>query len=203
MESVKKSKRNRFEFILPMIFSKPTQFPEKSSGFGSERFQVQMCHICNKKFEAKSTLNDHKNLHPTKIIEGVFLGSVNNANNLNELNKLKIKYVLNVAHECKNTAFKGIKYKHLKMHDSNTCEIKKYVWDAFDFINEAISKNCNVLIHCQRGVSRSSAIIIAYLIKFKNMSVKDAFWFVKKKRSVAFPNFSFMEQLHQFQFDAL
>lgn len=46
-------------------------------------------------------------------------------------------------------------------------------------------------MHCQKGVSRSATIVIAYLIKKFKVTYKDALDFVKKKRSVVKPNEGF------------
>ena len=64
----------------------------------------------------------------------------------------------------------------------------------FDIAGEFIKINLektNVLVHCFAGVSRSASIIIAYLMKEKNNTYKEAFSFVKAKRSIIDPNFGF------------
>jgi dual specificity phosphatase 12 len=57
-----------------------------------------------------------------------------------------------------------------------------------------------VLVHCDQGVSRSSTVIIAYLLYSNtNLSTVDkAFNLVKSARSIIRPNPSFMEQLEQY-----
>jgi predicted protein tyrosine phosphatase len=43
----------------------------------------------------------------------------------------------------------------------------------------------NVLVHCNRGVSRSSSIIIAYLMKRKGLGLKEALEFTKVAAALA------------------
>ena len=47
---------------------------------------------------------------------------------------------------------------------------------------EDASKNGNLLVHCQMGKSRSVAIVIAYLMKYMDMKLNDAYMYVKRIR---------------------
>lgn len=55
------------------------------------------------------------------------------------------------------------------------------------------------LIHCNLGISRSSSILIAYLINKYKMCLYAAFNYVKDKRLQIAPNYSFLRQLKQFE----
>ncbi len=63
--------------------------------------------------------------------------------------------------------------------------------------------NGRVLVHCQAGISRSATICLAYLMKKKRVRLEEAFDFVKQRRSIISPNFSFMGQLLQFESQVL
>lgn len=43
--------------------------------------------------------------------------------------------------------------------------------------------------------SRSASLVIAYVMKAKKLNYEDAFYFVKMKREVIYPNDSFRNQL--------
>lgn len=66
-------------------------------------------------------------------------------------------------------------------------------------------KDCRgrVLVHCQAGISRSATICLAYLMMKKRVRLEEAFEFVKQRRSIISPNFSFMGQLLQFESQVL
>ena len=59
--------------------------------------------------------------------------------------------------------------------------------------------NKPVLVHCHRGVSRSATVVIAYMMKFKNIGMLEAFNFVKIQRPIIDPNFGFLIQLQAFE----
>ena len=56
-----------------------------------------------------------------------------------------------------------------------------YLDDATTFIADHIAKGC-VLVHCGAGISRSAAVVIAYLCRYAGMSYAEALAFVKTKR---------------------
>lgn len=56
------------------------------------------------------------------------------------------------------------------------------------FIHKQIQSKKPVLVHCERGISRSVSLIMAYLIQYEKMSLAEAFCAVKKVRSIAQPH---------------
>jgi hypothetical protein len=56
-----------------------------------------------------------------------------------------------------------------------------------------------ILIHCNLGISRSSSILIAYLISRYKICLYAAFSYAKDKRLQIAPNYSFLRQLKQFE----
>ena len=71
---------------------------------------------------------------------------------------------------------------------------------AHEFIDNAFdgSKENKVLVHCRVGRSRSSTIVISYLMK-QGMMLEKAVKLVKSKRSIIEPNCGFMDQLEKYQ----
>ena len=49
------------------------------------------------------------------------------------------------------------------------------------------------------GISRSSTIVIGYLMKYEKMSLRDAYTFVLKKRTCIHPNEGFLKQLFAYE----
>lgn len=71
--------------------------------------------------------------------------------------------------------------------------------EASNFIDEARKNDCNILIHCNAGISRSPTIAIAYLMKYERLYLQDAYNFVKRCRPQISPNLNFMGQLVSYE----
>jgi protein-tyrosine phosphatase len=67
---------------------------------------------------------------------------------------------------------------------------------VYNFIENAMNKNpsSKVLVHCQAGVSRSSTVCLAYLIR-KGYTGNEAWKILKEKHEPAKPNRGFAKQL--------
>jgi len=64
---------------------------------------------------------------------------------------------------------------------SDAHRLDDYLESAAAFIAKHIAHGC-VLVHCGAGISRSAAIVIAYLCRYAGMSYSEALGFVKAKR---------------------
>ena len=71
-----------------------------------------------------------------------------------------------------------------------------YLDDATSFIAEHIRKGC-ILAHCGAGISRSAAVVIAYLCRYAGMSYAEALAFVKAKRPQVAPADVFKEAIER------
>lgn len=64
--------------------------------------------------------------------------------------------------------------------------LEDYLDDATAFIAEHLKRGC-VLVHCGAGLSRSAAVVIAYLCRYAGMSYSEALGFVKARRPSVAP----------------
>lgn len=52
-----------------------------------------------------------------------------------------------------------------------------------------------MLVQCHAGKSRSASVVLAYLMKYKNMGFGTAMAYLKQRRPRVNPNVGFIEQL--------
>ena len=130
------------------------------------------------------------------IIDNIYLGSELSAINSAYLESLSITRVLVTASYCKKHIEEaGIEYMVLEIDDDPSVNIVQHFPAAFNFI---VSAPQNVLVHCVSGISRSAAIVIAYIINTYRMAYDEAFHLVKAKRKCVHPNSGFKKQLKAF-----
>ncbi|CAD8138824.1 unnamed protein product [Paramecium pentaurelia] len=141
-------------------------------------------------------------LDKTTTQGALWLGNLKAAQNIKQLKENNIQTVITVANNI-IVSFKNslnISHKIYKVEDTEKAQIIEY----FDEINKEISTGLNsgsVLVHCAAGISRSSACIIAYLMKTYQWPYEKTFYFVKEKRLAINPNPGFKKQLIQYSKD--
>ncbi|KAG9135560.1 hypothetical protein Leryth_002303 [Lithospermum erythrorhizon] len=135
---------------------------------------------------------------PSKIEEGLYLGSVGAANNKIALKSLNVTHILTVANSLSPAYPQDFVYKVINISDREDVKISEYFDECFDFIEEA-KRVGGVLVHCFVGKSRSVTIVIAYLMRKRGMTFSEAFEFVKSRRPVAGPNAGFVLQLQNYE----
>ena len=136
---------------------------------------------------------------PIEIIPNLFLGSIGSASNLKQLQNCKITHIVCCARGIKNFFPDKFKYLNLDILDNEKSDIKQHFDESYKFIDEAIKNNGNVLIHCHAGISRSSTILIAYIMKSQKMSLDKVLELLKSKRDKVNPNAGFIEQLKEYE----
>ncbi|KAK1312285.1 Protein-tyrosine-phosphatase MKP1 [Acorus calamus] len=136
----------------------------------------------------------------SKVADHVYLGGDSVARNRDILRRHGITHVLNcVGFVCPEYFKSDLVYKTLWLQDSPSEDITSILYDVFDYFEDVRSQAGRVLVHCCQGVSRSTSLVIAYLMWREGQSFDDAFQFVKAARGIANPNMGFACQLLQCQ----
>lgn len=136
----------------------------------------------------------------SRVAEHIYLGSDAVARNREVLRENGITHVLNcVGFVCPEYFKSDLVYKTLWLQDTPSEDITSILYDVFDYFEEVREQGGRVLVHCCQGVSRSTSLVIAYLMWRKGQSFEDAFQYVKAARGITNPNMGFACQLLQCQ----
>eukprot|EP01006_Ploeotia_vitrea_P064400 TRINITY_DN8775_c0_g1_i1.p1 TRINITY_DN8775_c0_g1~~TRINITY_DN8775_c0_g1_i1.p1 ORF type:complete len:216 (-),score=32.41 TRINITY_DN8775_c0_g1_i1:108-755(-) len=167
-------------------------------------------------FRHEHFVDINQDLGTDKIIDRLYLGSMADAAYLPMLLQLKVSHVVNTAAEAAEPYEaedigngKEIKYLALGLRDSpeeakllqqkgKFTKLKK----ATAWIHNALSESDSnvVLVHCVQGVSRSSSLVVAYLMQYHQMPIDDAIALVKKQHPPALRPFRFQELIRGFHY---
>lgn len=106
------------------------------------------------------------------------------------------------------TAARGITLNHPKhliphslyiaANDHESFDLSIFFDQAADFISQILTQT-NIMVHCLAGVSRSVSLVIAYFIKYRQMTFTEAFQLIKSRRKIIHPNDGFIKQLKTYE----
>jgi hypothetical protein len=92
-----------------------------------------------------------------------------------------------------------VKALHVDVEDTERSTLAPHLPLCFAFIDEARSAGGVVMVHCLAGVSRTGAVVIAYLMHHFGAPLRDAFLLAWRKRPILQPNDAFLEELVHFE----
>lgn len=125
----------------------------------------------------------------------LYLGDYIVANDLQVLKIHKIVRVISLGGLQEQANYKShpdIEYRWIYIDDTINEPLHEYFEMALDFIHSSPGA---VYVHCWAGISRSSTIVIAYLMKYLEMTPMMATAKVRQHRSWILPNIGFQDQL--------
>lgn len=132
----------------------------------------------------------------------LFISNYSVALDEESLKKLKISSIVSaLASERPSTKLYTklkIKQKVFPCQDLEKYDIAKHFKEAREFIDEELSKG-NVLVHCGAGVSRSSTLVISYLMWKEKIRFEEAFKIMGKRHPPTRPNPGFRRQLIEYE----
>eukprot|EP01063_Lacrimia_lanifica_P000126 TRINITY_DN1004_c0_g2_i3.p1 TRINITY_DN1004_c0_g2~~TRINITY_DN1004_c0_g2_i3.p1 ORF type:complete len:249 (+),score=74.70 TRINITY_DN1004_c0_g2_i3:386-1132(+) len=143
---------------------------------------------------------------PSQIRPWLYLGSYSNAMDRTLLNDYGVTMILNTALECDSSEREeeirllenpNFDVLNVGIRDHADENLSCIFSSSFRFIDQAKRDGKKVLVHCRRGISRSAAVVIAYLIQSEQLSLDTAFEEVRKERSIICPNLGFVLELEQ------
>ncbi|KAL6079423.1 Dual specificity protein phosphatase 10 [Balamuthia mandrillaris] len=162
--------------------------------------------------DADASSGDVSSSWPSMVYDDfLFLGDWDSAHNIHALAHWDIRCVVNCtggslfqqkeeggeddAADSVAAYRKKLRHLHVRVEDIPMVDIASHFDSSFQFIEDARKQSHRVLIHCHAGVSRSTTITLAYLMRAHRWTLKEAYQHVKTRRQVICPNHGFMQQL--------
>ncbi|KAM3606609.1 uncharacterized protein V6R79_019631 [Siganus canaliculatus] len=150
--------------------------------------------------------SDRKPVAPVnQVWPNLYIGDESVARDKHTLSSLGVTHVLNAAagrHRI-NTGQQfysdlELEYYGVEAADHPEFNLRPFFSPAAQFIDSALRRNGKVFVHCAMGVSRSGALVLAYLMIFQRLSLVEAIIAVRLNRDIG-PNSGFLEQLSQLE----
>ncbi|CAF1033529.1 unnamed protein product [Adineta steineri] len=138
---------------------------------------------------------------PSMIIDDfLYHGDIKHAMNKILLEELGIQHIIN-ASDCKldQDILDRCHVLWVNVEDDTYSDIAEYFKMTNEFLQSCKANGEKVLVHCQMGVSRSSSIVLAYLIKYHHDSLDKAYNYLVERRHCAEPNLGFLLQLIRYE----
>lgn len=141
---------------------------------------------------------------PSMLFHNVYISGAVAANSFHVLKNIGITHILNATEDLFPPGDPRSTYiadtfdatLRLPLRDDEDEPIWDYFEEAAQFIQNSIDqKDKKILVHCHAGQSRSCALVIAWLILKRNLTLKDSVILVQQARPQAAPNSGYMNAL--------
>ena len=131
-----------------------------------------------------------------KVTDKIYLGCYNGALDVAYLKAEKINNILSlIGNDSPGYEGGDFTQKVIDIDDFPKENIIQYFKECIEFIESANK----TYVHCMCGISRSSTIVIAYLMWKAHATYNEAYFFVKNRRRYISPNEGFVQQLKIFE----
>ncbi|XP_073725348.1 serine/threonine/tyrosine-interacting protein A-like isoform X5 [Misgurnus anguillicaudatus] len=141
-----------------------------------------------------------------EILPSLFLGPYSAAmkSKLSVLEKQGITHIVCVRQDIEANFIKPnfpLKFRYLVLDiaDNPVENIIRYFPMTKEFIDGCLETGGKVLVHGNAGISRSAALVIAYLMETFGVKYRDAFSHVQERRFCINPNVGFVHQLQEYE----
>ncbi|XP_015605613.1 serine/threonine/tyrosine-interacting protein isoform X2 [Cephus cinctus] len=141
-----------------------------------------------------------------EVVPGLYLGpySAASRSKLQSLLEHGITHIVCVrqdieAHFIRPNFPDTFKYLILDIADTATENIIQHFQRVKTFIDESLKSGGQVLVHGNAGISRSAALVLAYVMETYGLTQTEAYAIVQQRRFCINPNEGFMAQLREYE----
>lgn len=137
-----------------------------------------------------------------EILPKLWLGPYASGKKRDELREKNITHIM-IVRSAKERIIaakypEDFKYHIVEILDVPHVSLLPYLGECKRFLDEGRA-NGGVLVHCDSGISRSAAVVIAYVMHELRMTYDQAFQYVSDRRCCVHPNLGFMHQLSEYE----
>jgi len=131
----------------------------------------------------------------------LYLGNILSARSSRSLTERRISHIISVCPDPIPAELpeSGIAHMRISIEDVDYADLLSHLPAACRFIDQAMRDGGTVLVHCVQGLSRSAAVIAAYLMYSRRINATQALEIVRRAREQIWPNPGFQEQLILFE----
>ncbi|XP_068945560.1 serine/threonine/tyrosine-interacting-like protein 1 isoform X2 [Petaurus breviceps papuanus] len=183
------------------VLAEYTRHPVYILNGGYERFSASYHFFRTQKIFSMPQELDAFEPYPIEIVPGeVYLGTLRQACSSQIQKHLKVKAHVNVCLE-RTPFFEKDKKKllHIEVTDSPEEDLFSHFQHASHFMDAHVNFGSVVLVFSTLGISRSCAMILAYLMHRNRESLRRSWAHVKKCKDNIRPNRGFMQQLVEWE----
>ncbi|KAL0565199.1 hypothetical protein V5O48_016826 [Marasmius crinis-equi] len=132
------------------------------------------------------------------VIENrLYLGNIMAARSTRSLTERRVTHIISVCSDPIPAELpeSGIRHMRIPVEDVDYADLLIHLPRAVRFIHEALRSGGVVLVHCVQGISRSAAVVAAYIMWSSRVNATQALEIVRRARDQIWPNPGFQEQL--------
>lgn len=135
-----------------------------------------------------------------QITDYLYISSGKTAKDNSVLTRLKMTCIINATQDdVEDVRIPSVEYIRVPVSDSPASQLQEHFDTVADKIHAVRAQCGRVLVHCCAGVSRSATLCLAYLVKYRDMSLMDAHTLVRACRPIIRPNCGFWKQLIDYE----
>ncbi|KAG8929587.1 hypothetical protein FRC03_003232 [Tulasnella sp. 419] len=139
-----------------------------------------------------------------EIIPGVLLGPFQVSKSLDKLRDLGITHILCIrdakeAFSVKPRFPEHFQYLVLDVEDNEEQNLIRLFPQAKAFIEHALARDGQVLVHCNGGISLSPSFVVMFVMEHHKMTWEEALHHVQNRRYCISPNGGFLTQIKEYE----
>ncbi|XP_074494456.1 dual specificity protein phosphatase 18 [Sebastes fasciatus] len=138
-----------------------------------------------------------------RVTDHLYLSNLTAANDSSQVTRCQITCIVNVSETKirRGPPLPGVEYIHIPLPDSSVSPLSEHFDSVADKIQLTAERGGRTLVHCIAGVSRSSSLCMAYLMKHHGVSLLEAHDWVRSCRPIVRPNNGFWKQLIRYEME--